>query len=69
MNPSRENIYYDDWRQNIEWPSGRISENVLFIRARKENVEYYVPVFNDELIEDAKDILAVKVNNHFEPLA
>lgn len=69
MNPSRENIYYDKWRQDVTWPSGRISKNVLFIRATRENVEYYVPVYNDDLIEDAKDILAIKVNKHFEPLA
>jgi len=64
-------IIYDEWRQDVYRPDGTLMQaNVLFIRARKGNIEFHCPIWaEEECIEwvnskqDARDLLRCKIEN------
>lgn len=59
-----EKIKYDQWRQDIVFPGGRVIPNVLFVRGTKGDRSLFTPVFDDleqfdgiDPAEDAMDLI------------
>ena len=59
-----DGVEYDSWRQDIKWSDGSISKNVLFVRARKDEIEFHAPVLVEANIADVKDLLGLMVENY-----
>jgi hypothetical protein len=54
-------VEVDEWRQDIEWPDGSVSHNVLFIRATRGNVSYQAPIFTEVNKEDFTNLLIKRI--------
>jgi hypothetical protein len=64
-------IEFEEWTQDINFPSGYVEKDVIFVRASSGDISYITPILSkddkEQAIRDAKALLFVKITGQLHP--